>query len=155
MKKTLVTAFIVALLLPMLAYASGQITVTYNNGSSQSFNLQQSPSNIKGISVTTIQDTVGFPLGSVWKVQEACASTTWYGTWTRRPGTETFDAHWKSDQGEVRDVIHYRGLNGNTVTLFRDGIRGTYTGKVSFNNRSISNGTLTWNAGCRWSATIQ
>ena len=32
-------------------------------------------------------------LGSVWDIVECCG---WTGKWTRRPGTNTFDARWLS-----------------------------------------------------------
>ena len=98
--------------------------------------------------------------GSTWLVEETCPDQKWVGTWTRRPGTETFDAIWKKTSGEqsgteVRDVIDFKGVANGKVSLYRHGNSGTYTGKLSSNGRKVKNGDATWyNNGCYWKAKI-
>jgi len=83
----------------------------------------------------------------------------WVGTWTRRPGTDTFDAVWRNSQGqEAHDVIRLQGVNGDQVTFIRQGIsgpaNGVYTGTISTDGRSIR-GTASWyQPGWTWTAQI-
>ncbi len=156
MKKTIHIAFLAALLIPLLAHASGKITITYSNGSSETFLLKHSPSLIQNMSITTVNTSPSFALGNVWNVREQCGADVWTAIWTRRPGTEIFDAEWKSStRAGAIDEIHFRGLSGGKVTLYREGNKGTYTGFLSANNRGISSGTATWyQPNCTWSATI-
>lgn len=96
----------------------------------------------------------GDSLGSVWDVEEV--NGQWRGTWTRRPGTDIFDAVWRNTAtgGEVRDVIRIARVSGGQVTLSRDGVGGTYTGTLSADGRSIA-GTASWyQPGWTWSARI-
>ncbi len=37
-------------------------------------------------------------LGNIWNVSECCG---WTGTWTRRPGTNLFNAMWRHTNGTV------------------------------------------------------
>ncbi|MGA0599631.1 hypothetical protein ACO2Q3_02895 [Caulobacter sp. KR2-114] len=83
----------------------------------------------------------------------------WVGTWTRRPGTDTFDAVWRNRQGqEAHDVIRLVGVAGGQVTFRRDGVSGpaggTYTGTLAADGRTIV-GTASWyQPGWVWRAVI-
>ncbi len=79
----------------------------------------------------------------------------WIGLWTRRPGTDIFDAVWRSAQyPEVHDVIRLEKLAGDQVVLTRDGNGGRYYGTLSADRRAIA-GTASWYAaGMSWSARI-
>lgn len=93
-------------------------------------------------------------LGSVWKVTECCG---WTGTWTRRAGTNTFDAKWRHTNGTTaQDVIILQSWNkyDGKIILKRQAINGTYAGKIDTRNRKITGGTASWyKAGDTWSAT--
>ena len=92
-------------------------------------------------------------LGSVWQVQECCG---WSGTWTRRAGTNTFDARWRHTNGsQAQDVITLQSWNKTTneVVLVRPSINGTYRAVVNPSARTLTNGTASWYpAGEKWSA---
>ena len=92
-------------------------------------------------------------LGSVWQVTECCG---WSGTWTRRAGTNTFDARWRHTNGsQAQDVITLQSWNKTTneIVLQRPSIKGTYRAKVNPAARTITGGTATWYpAGEKWSA---
>jgi hypothetical protein len=96
-------------------------------------------------------------LGNVWLVKECCG---WTGTWTRRAGTNTFDAKWKHTNGTVvTDEITLIGWNTvtNEVVLSRKSINGgSYKAIYSAASKTLTNGTATWYpAGQSWSAAIQ
>jgi hypothetical protein len=92
-------------------------------------------------------------LGSVWQVQECCG---WSGTWTRRAGTNTFDARWRHTNGsQAQDVITLQSWNRatNEVVLVRPSINGTYRATVNPSARTLTNGKASWYpAGEKWSA---
>jgi hypothetical protein len=92
-------------------------------------------------------------LGSVWQVTECCG---WTGTWTRRAGTNTFDARWRHTNGsQAQDVITLQSWNRatNEVVLARPSINGTYRATVNPSARTLTNGTASWYpAGEKWSA---
>jgi hypothetical protein len=92
-------------------------------------------------------------LGSVWQVTECCG---WSGTWTRRAGTNTFDAKWRHTNGsQAQDVITLQSWNKTTneVVLVRPSINGTYRAVVNPSARALTNGTASWYpAGEKWSA---
>lgn len=92
-------------------------------------------------------------LGSVWQVQECCG---WSGTWTRRAGTNTFDARWRHTNGsQAQDVITLQSWNTatNEVVLKRQNLNGTYKATVNPSARTLTNGTASWYpAGQKWSA---
>jgi len=92
-------------------------------------------------------------LGSVWQVAECCG---WSGTWTRRAGTNTFDAKWRHTNGsQAQDVITLQSWNKTTneVVLVRPSINGTYRAVVNPSARTLTNGTASWYpAGEKWSA---
>ena len=98
------------------------------------------------------QDTFD-ALGSRMDVSEL--DGLWTGVWTRRPGTNIFDAAWHSaNYPEVRDVIRIESITGNKVVLTRDGNGGRYYGVLSSDGRSIT-GTASWySSGMTWSARI-
>lgn len=89
--------------------------------------------------------------GRVWNVVE---NGVWKGQWTRRPGTNTFDAHWTHPNGaQVKDVIVIESLQGDKVVLFRKGNGGRYTGTLSSDGRV--RGTMSWDdGGSRWEGQI-
>jgi len=91
-------------------------------------------------------------LGTVWTVVDG---TGWFGTWTRRAGTNVFDAVWKNRAGQViRDTLQLQPVVGNKVSLYRVGIKGQYTGTLAADGRHIT-GTASWfKPGETWSATI-
>jgi hypothetical protein len=93
------------------------------------------------------------PLGSRLEVSEL--DGLWVGLWTRRPGTDIFDAVWRSAQyPEVRDIVRLEKLAGDEVVFTRDGNGGRYFGKFSPDGRAI-HGTASWYAaGMSWSARI-
>lgn len=92
-------------------------------------------------------------LGSVWQVQECCG---WSGTWTRRAGTNTFDAKWRHTNGsQAQDVITLQSWNKATgeVVLKRQNLNGTYKAILNPSARTLTNGTASWYpAGEKWSA---
>ena len=92
-------------------------------------------------------------LGSVWQVTECCG---WSGTWTRRAGTNVFDARWRHTNGsQAQDVITLQSWNRatNEVVLVRPSIKGTYRATVNPSARTLTNGTASWYpAGEKWSA---
>jgi hypothetical protein len=92
-------------------------------------------------------------LGSVWQVQECCG---WSGTWTRRAGTNTFDARWRHTNGsQAQDVITLQSWNKSTseIVLKRQNLSGTYKATVNPAAKTLTNGTASWYpAGEKWSA---
>ena len=92
-------------------------------------------------------------LGSVWQVQECCG---WSGTWTRRAGTNTFDARWRHSNGsQAQDVITLQSWNRTTneVVLKRQNLNGTYKATLNPSARTLTNGTASWYpVGEKWSA---
>jgi len=92
-------------------------------------------------------------IGSRLEVNEL--NGLWIGVWTRRPGSNIFDAVWHSAQyPEVRDVIRLQSIRGRQVVFSRDGNGGTYYGTLSADGRSIA-GTASWyTSGMSWSARL-
>jgi hypothetical protein len=96
-------------------------------------------------------------LGDVLAIDELDGQ--WVGTWTRRPGSDTFDAVWHNQQGqEAHDVVRLGGISGDRVTFVRQGVSGPaggiYTGRISADGRSIR-GTASWyQPGWEWTARI-
>jgi hypothetical protein len=92
-------------------------------------------------------------LGSRLEVNEL--DGLWTGVWTRRAGTNVFDAVWRSSQyGEVRDIVRLESLSGGRVVFTRDGNGGRYYGTFSADGGTIS-GTASWyTAGMKWSARV-
>lgn len=90
-------------------------------------------------------------LGSVLTVVE---NETWRGTWTRRPGTNLFDAVWRHPNGtEVRDVIELESLKDDQVVLYRRGNQGRYYGRIAPDGHSLQ-GHMSWDdGGSSWSAS--
>ncbi|MEI6103426.1 MAG: hypothetical protein WCP70_05730 [Methanothrix sp.] len=90
---------------------------------------------------------------SIWTVSETGPTGNCPGTWTRRPGTDTFDASW-SCEGGVTDVIDITSVEGNKIVLHRRGINGDYTGIISPDGTSIS-GTGSWfSPGTKWLVSV-
>jgi len=80
-------------------------------------------------------------LASTWTVSERGPQGDYDGTWTRRPGTDTFDASWSG--GSIIDVIDITSVEGDKITLHRHGNNGDYTGTISPDGTSVS-GTASW-----------
>jgi hypothetical protein len=79
----------------------------------------------------------------------------WSGVWTRRPGTNVFDAVWHSaNYPEVRDIVRLEQIDGNQIVFSRDGNNGRYFGTLGADGQTIS-GTASWYSdGMRWSGKI-
>lgn len=96
--------------------------------------------------------TANASLGTVWNEIEE----TERAVWTRRPGTNTFDASWSN--GRVRAVLEM-AVQGNQVTIRRsqstDGYECTYTGTISGDQASGTFGCNRFGGQKPWRATIQ
>jgi len=91
-------------------------------------------------------------LGSTLTVKEVAGGNVYNGTWTRRSGTDVFDAVWN---GSVRDVIEIESVNGNQIVFYRHGNKGRYSGTLSADGTRITSGTASWYAaGWSWSAVV-
>lgn len=101
--------------------------------------------------------SAGQPLGKRWDVHEEIpGGRYWTGTWTRRQGTNLFDATWTDSLSGQRltDVIELRGAEGHDIRLYRQGNGGTYSGTLSSDGSRIR-GTASWYPpGAWWSARI-
>lgn len=90
-------------------------------------------------------------LGQVWAETEE----TEHAVWTRRPGTNTFDASWSN--GRVRALLQM-SLAGNQVTIRRthgsDGYDCTYTGTITGYQASGTFGCNRFSGQKPWRATI-
>jgi len=97
-------------------------------------------------------------LGTRWLVhEEVPGGRFWSAVWTRRKGTNLFDAVWKDSQsgGSFTGTVELRGSSGGTVTLWREATRGSYTGTLSSDGKTIR-GTATWYPpGAFWTARIE
>lgn len=95
-------------------------------------------------------------LGSTWAVVECCG---WTGTWTRRPGSNTFDGRWTGPNGMVAtDTMTLLSWDKRTnrIVIARTNNNGRYWGIVNTANGTISNGGTSWYpAGASWSATMR
>ena len=90
-------------------------------------------------------------LGPILVVKELAGDAVYNGTWTRREGTDIFEAVWN---GAIGDVIEIESVNGNQIVLYRHGNRGRYYGTLSADGSGVS-GTASWYAaGWSWSGTV-
>lgn len=100
----------------------------------------------------------GDGLGFEWLVHEELPDGHfWEGVWRRRGRSNVFDAEWREGGtgGLVRDTIELRDFTGDSVTLYRYGINGTYVGQLSPSGRRIR-GTASWYPeGAFWTARIR
>ena len=96
--------------------------------------------------------TANASLGTVWNETESNQNAVW----TRRPGTNTFDASWSN--GHVRAVLDM-SVQGNQVTVRRtqstDGYDCVYTGTITGNQVSGTFGCNRFAGQIPWRATIQ
>jgi hypothetical protein len=84
-------------------------------------------------------------------VREVAGESVYNGTWTRRPGTDIFDAVWNES---IRDLIEIESVRGNRIVFYRYGNNGRYSGKFSENGYLIT-GTASWYApGWYWEAWV-
>lgn len=108
---------------------------------------------VRPFSTYIASDSELMSLGQAWQVTECCG---WTGTWTRRSGTNVFDARWRHTNGTTaQDVITLTSWNKTTnqVVLKRQGLNGTYQGRLDPSGRTITQGTASWYpAGQAWSA---
>jgi len=94
----------------------------------------------------------GEVLGKTITVREVAGANVYNGTWTRRTGTDIFDAVWN---GSLRDVIQIEAVNGNRIVFYRQGNQGRYYGTLSADGDRVSAGTASWYAGgWSWSGTV-
>ena len=94
----------------------------------------------------------GGVLGNTLTVKEVAGGSVYNGTWTRRGGTDVFDAVWN---GSVLDVIEIESVSGNQIVLYRHGNKGRYSGTLSPDGMRITSGTASWYAaGWSWSAVV-
>lgn len=94
----------------------------------------------------------GNVLGQTLTVKEVAGGSIYDGTWTRRGGTDVFDAVWN---GSVRDVIEIESVNGNQIVFYRHGNNGRYSGTLSADGQRVTSGTASWYAaGWYWSAVV-
>jgi hypothetical protein len=101
---------------------------------------------------TTNTSRFGGVLGNTLTVKEVAEGSVYDGTWTRRAGTDVFDAVWN---GSVRDVIEIESVNGNQIVLYRQGNKGRYSGTLSADGMQVTSGTASWYAaGWSWSAIV-
>lgn len=97
-------------------------------------------------------------LGRRWAIhEEVPGGRHWDGYWTRRPGTNTFDARWRdSESGQyLTDVIELSEARSGTVRLFRHGTNGTYTGRIGPDGVSISGSASWYGPGAFWTGRIE
>jgi hypothetical protein len=66
------------------------------------------------------------------------------GVWTRRSGTNTFDARWQCVGGIVSDVVELRSIDGNDILVYRTSERDNYHLKLSSDKTSIVSGKIPW-----------
>ena len=92
-------------------------------------------------------------LGSVWIVKEYGSMGNYDGVWTRRTGTDTFDASWSGD-GSATDVIDFVSLKGDQITLHRRGNNGYYTGTISPSGKTITGKGSWYSSGETWTVSI-
>jgi hypothetical protein len=91
-------------------------------------------------------------LGHTLTVKEVAGGNIYNGTWTRRNGTDTFDAVWN---GVVHDTVEIESVKGNQIVLYRHGNNGRYFGVLSADGLRINSGTASWySAGWTWSAVV-
>ncbi|MGP0061170.1 MAG: hypothetical protein ACLPID_18005 [Beijerinckiaceae bacterium] len=111
-----------------------------------------------GSIIASAAQAQGDDLGFEWRVhEEVPGGRFWEGTWRRRGRSDVFDARWRDSQsgGIVLDVIEIQSYDGSSITLYRRGNNGTYSGVVSHPGRSIR-GTASWYpAGAFWTAQIR
>jgi hypothetical protein len=94
----------------------------------------------------------GSVLGRILNVREVAGGAVYNGMWTRREGTDLFDAVWN---GAIRDVIEIESVNGSQIVFYRHGNKGRYSGTLSADGSQVSSGTASWYAsGWYWSATV-
>jgi len=80
----------------------------------------------------------------------------WTAVWTRRPGSDVFDAVWHSARyPTARDIVRLESITGDKIVFTRDGFAaGRYTGTLSADGTYMS-GSASWYAPeWKWSARI-
>ena len=91
-------------------------------------------------------------LGTTWTVIEF---NSWFGTWTRRAGTNVFDAVWKNRREQVvKDTLELLPLEGDKISLYRVGNKQRYTGTLATDGKHITGTASLYGPGQTWTATI-
>lgn len=96
-------------------------------------------------------------LGQRWQIREVSASGLLFdGVWTRS-GPRSFAAQWRQigSRDVIRDSIDIEDIGGDTVVLYRHGIKGRYFGTLSADGRFVSGHASWYGAGDSWSAAIE
>lgn len=84
-------------------------------------------------------------LGSIWTVTESCGGELWTGVWTRREGSSTFDAVWKSSRGKKRtSIVGISEISDGRIKLYREDTHGYYDGLISHDGKRVINGWASW-----------
>jgi hypothetical protein len=148
---------------------AGMTHIVYQPVASTSFSSPSKTPDRTIVPGTTTKGTTGTlsaaDLGTVWTVRESDVfvmkefpgAGNFEGTWTRRPGTNTFDARMTGGvvSGATRDdVIDIVSVTGNTIVMYSHDINGQYTGTISPDGKSI-NGKGDWYEPTgKWTVTI-
>jgi hypothetical protein len=94
----------------------------------------------------------GSVLGPILNVMESAGGAFYNGIWTRRAGTDIFDAVWNDS---IRDVVEIESVKGNQIVLYRHGNKGRYYGMLTADGNGVVNGTASWySAGWLWTGTV-
>ena len=95
--------------------------------------------------------TSGLNSGSVWIVKEYGTMGNYDGVWTRRPGTDTFDATWNGGGNQEINIV---SVKGDQITLYRPWNKGYYTGTISSDGKSIAGKGSWYTSGETWTVSI-
>jgi hypothetical protein len=79
-------------------------------------------------------------MGHVWRIREAASDGRYCdGVWTRQGTSNRFQGQWTCSWGpRVSDTLVVQPLRGNSVSVYREGIRETYRGTLASDGRSIT-----------------
>jgi len=114
--------------------------------------ISKSDTTAPPLASTTNPSRFGGVLGNTLTVKEVAGGDIYDGTWTRRSGTDLFDAVWNDS---VRDVVEIESVSGNQIVFYRHGNNGRYSGTLSADGTQITSGTASWYAaGWSWSAIV-
>lgn len=97
-------------------------------------------------------------LGSRWLVhEEVPGGRYWTAVWTRRKGSNVFDAVWQDSQSgqSFTGTVELRGQAGGKVQLWREATKGSYTGTLSPDGKSIRGSASWYPPGAFWTARIE
>ena len=94
-------------------------------------------------------------MGKTWRMRETAPDGRYCdGVWTRQGTTNRFAGRWTCSWGATAsDTLVVQPLRGQSVVVYREGIRENYRGTLAANGVTIT-GT-TWGAGGKWTAKIE